>query len=154
MLPGYSACSGLQPLCGRQSEFYSDFDSIGKACYWRYTTGIEFEVADLIPASPDTIYNAWLNSEEHSNMTGGSARVSSKVGDSFDAWNGYIQGENLELEPSKRILQKWRTTEFEDSDDSLLEVLLEPEGDGTRITIRHSNLPDHGMQYKQGWVDN
>ncbi|UCB47514.1 MAG: SRPBCC domain-containing protein [Spirochaetota bacterium] len=116
---------------------------------------MEFEVADLIPASPDTIYTAWLSSEEHSKMTGGSARVSSKAGDTFEAWDGYIQGKNLELEPPKRILQKWRTTEFEDSDDdSLLEALLEPEGDETRITIHHSNLPDHGIQYQQGWIDN
>jgi hypothetical protein len=44
--------------------------------------------------------------------------------------------------------------EIEDSDeDSLLEILLKPEGKGTRITIRHSDLPDHGMQYKQGWID-
>ena len=55
---------------------------------------IKFEVTDLIPAAPDTIYNAWLDSKEHSGMTGGQANVSSKVGDTFDAWDGYIQGKN------------------------------------------------------------
>ena len=60
----------------------------------------------------------------------------------------------MELEPNKRILQHWRTSEFEKSDkDSLLEILLEPDGDGTRVTIKHSDLPDHGMQYQQGWID-
>ena len=33
------------------------------------------------------------------------------------------------------------------------EILFAPEEDGTRVTIRHSNLPDHGMQYRQGWND-
>ncbi len=115
---------------------------------------IEFEISDVIPASPDVIFNAWLSSDEHSRMTGGQAKVSAKIGETFEAWNGYIQGENLELDSPKRILQSWRTSEFEMSEnDSLLEILLEAEGNGTRITIRHSNLPDHGIQYQQGWID-
>ncbi|MBT3188525.1 MAG: hypothetical protein HN736_03785 [Anaerolineae bacterium] len=115
---------------------------------------IEFEVSDLIPASPDVVYTAWLDSDEHTKMTGGQAKVSAKVGERFEAWDGYIQGKNLELDSPKRILQNWRTSEFEDSEnDSLLEILFEAEQDETRIVIRHSNLPEHGMQYQQGWVD-
>ena len=115
---------------------------------------IRFEISDVIPAPPDVIYAAWLDSEEHSKMTGGQANVSAKVGEAFEAWDGYIQGTNLELESAKRILQHWRTREFDESDrDSVLEVLLDPEGDKTRVTIRHSDLPEHGMQYRQGWID-
>ena len=92
---------------------------------------IEFEISDEIPASSEVIYDAWLNSEEHSRMTGGLAKVS-----------------------PKRILQLWRTTEFIDTEkDSRLEILLDPVNGGTRITIRHSALPEHGMQYRQGWID-
>ena len=51
-------------------------------------------------------------------------------------------------------VQRWRTTEFEERDaDSLLEVLFEAEEKGTKVTIRHSELPEHGMQYEQGWRD-
>ncbi len=58
------------------------------------------------------------------------------------------------LEPSSRILQLWRTSEFKDSDeDSLLEVLFESAEYGTKIRIRHTQLPEHGMQYQQGWRD-
>ena len=115
---------------------------------------IEFEITDVIPASPAVIYDAWLNSEEHSRMTGGHAEISANVGDPFEAWDGYIQGTNLELDSPRRILQHWRTSEFEETDEeSLLEILFAPEEDGTRVTIRHSNLPDHGMQYRQGWND-
>ena len=115
---------------------------------------IAFEVSGLIPASPQAIYEAWLDSEQHARMTGSPATASAETGGMFEAWDGYIQGKNLELEPGRRILQEWRTTEFEASDaDSLLEVLLQPQGEGTQVTIRHSNLPDHGMQYQQGWVD-
>lgn len=115
---------------------------------------VNFKVSDVIPSPPAKVYNAWLDSGEHGLMTGGTAHVSAEVGDSFEAWDGYIQGINLELEPGKRILQKWRTSEFaDDEEDSLLEILFTPEGSGTRVTIRHSNLPEHGMQYEQGWID-
>ena len=115
---------------------------------------IEFEISEVIPASPEEIYEAWLNSEEHTSMTGGQAKISPNVGDTFEAWDGYIQGKNLELEYPRRILQHWRTTEFEeDEKDSQLEILLDHTDDGTRVTIRHSALPEHGMQYRQGWID-
>ena len=115
---------------------------------------IKFEVSDLIPAPPEIIYQAWLDSQEHSLMTGGKAKVSPAVGDTFEAWDGYIQGKNIELEFPGRILQTWRTTEFDAADqDSRLEILLEPAEGGTIITIRHSDLPDHGMQYQQGWIE-
>ena len=115
---------------------------------------IEFDVSELISSSPEVIYAAWIESEQHSKMTGSPAEVSAKVGEEFKAWDGYIWGVNIELEYPKRILQRWRTTEFQDSDkDSLLEILFEAEEDRTRVTIKHSELPDHGMQYKQGWID-
>ena len=116
--------------------------------------GLEFEVSDVIPAPPGTVYAAWLDSGEHSRMTGSSATVSGEVGGEFEAWDGYIQGKNLELQPPGRIVQLWRTSEFADSEvDSLLEVRFEPEGEGTRVTIRHTRLPEHGLQYRQGWQD-
>lgn len=115
---------------------------------------IKFEISDLIPALPEVVFNAWLNSDEHSQMTGGQAKVSAIVGETFEAWDGYIHGKNLELESPRRILQNWRTSEFDESEeDSLLEILFKSEGKGTRITILHSNLPEHGMQYQQGWID-
>ena len=115
---------------------------------------VEFEVSAIISGTPETLYNAWLDSQEHSSMTGSPATASDVVGESFEAWDGYIQGTNNELSYPNRIVQSWRTTEFEESDpDSILEVSFESVEGGTRITIRHSGLPEHGMQYQQGWVD-
>jgi activator of HSP90 ATPase len=115
---------------------------------------IEFEVSALIPASPEVVYEAWLDSEGHAKMTGGEAKVSSEVGGEFEAWDGYIQGRNLELEYGKRIVQSWRTAEFADDEaDSRIEIIFDREGDETKVTLRHTNLPPHGEQYEQGWVD-
>jgi uncharacterized protein YndB with AHSA1/START domain len=115
---------------------------------------VEFEVSAEFSVPRARIYQAWLDSDGHSKMTGSLAQVSDEPGGSFDAWDGYIQGTNLELQPDQRILQSWRTLEFESTDeDSRLEIILTEIPTGTRVTIRHSNLPEHGMQYQQGWVD-
>lgn len=115
---------------------------------------IQFEVIAQIPGLPERLYHAWLDSAEHSAMTGSPAEVSNEVGTAFSAWDGYISGVNLALEPGRRIEQSWRTTEFTpDDEDSILEVIFEPDGEQTQITLRHSNLPAHGLQYQQGWVE-
>ncbi len=115
---------------------------------------IEFEISTIIPATPEAIYRAWLSSEGHSAMTGASAEITDELGAEFEAWDGYITGRNLELEPGRRIVQAWRTSEFgEDEPDSRLEVTLEPVGDKTKLTLRHTGLSPGGEQYEQGWVE-
>ncbi len=116
---------------------------------------LEFEVSAVIPATRDELYTAWLDSAAHSAMTGGRANASADVGDSFEAWDGYIQGRNVELEPGRRIVQSWRTVEFHNSEpDSQIEITFDDAAGGTKVTLRHTNLPPHGGQYEQGWLDN
>jgi uncharacterized protein YndB with AHSA1/START domain len=114
---------------------------------------ISFTVSDIIPTSKEAVYNAWLDGEKHVKMTNtGVALASTLVGDSFMAYDGYITGKNVDLVPFTKIIQTWRTTEFtEEEEDSLIEVILKDKGDGTLITLTHTNLPPHGRQYEQGW---
>ena len=112
---------------------------------------IEFTVSAIIPAAPQAIYDAWLDTAGHTYMTGSPAHTSAKVG--FDAWDGYISGKNLSLEPGKRIVQSWRTTQFEAShQDSQIEASLEAIDGGTQVTLTHTNIPDGQGHYEQGWV--
>ena len=115
---------------------------------------IEFVVSALFPVSPQELYDAWMSSKDHGDMTGSPATISAVVGGEFDAWDGYIHGKNLELEHGKRIVQSWRTSEFSaDEPDSRIEITLEPVGDQTKLTLKHTGLPPHGGQYEQGWVE-
>ncbi len=115
-----------------------------------------FEISTVLPASAQRVYKAWLNSDEHGAMTGGTAQIDPVVGGKFSAWDGYITGTTLELEPNRRIVQSWRTAEFPaDAADSRLEITLEEDADGTRLTLRHSDIPaGQGSSYESGWVDN
>jgi activator of HSP90 ATPase len=116
----------------------------------------EFTVEAMISARPLVIYAAWLDGKSHTNMTGGEATGEPTVGSEFTAWDGYIWGKNLELEPASRILQSWRTSQFTDDDeDSVIEVTLAAHGDeSTTVTLKHSNVSDDQAEgYEGGWVD-
>jgi len=103
----------------------------------------------------ENLYKAWLNSREHSKFTGSTAEIVPTIKGKFSAWDGYIIGTNVTLEPYHKIVQTWRTTDFnEDDEDSILEILFEPEGDKTKITLKHNNIPEgQGEEYNQGWQD-
>ena len=110
-----------------------------------------FTVTDIIPATPQQIYEAWLDSRGHTKMTGSAARAKPVQGATFSAWGGYIKGKNLTLEPGRSIVQSWRTTKFAKQDpNSQIEVLLEPIPEGTRITLHHTNVPNGHTGYQDG----
>jgi activator of HSP90 ATPase len=115
-----------------------------------------FEISKFFPGTPAAeLFNAWLESEAHSAFTGSPARVDPGEGAEFSAWDGYISGRTLAVEPHSRILQSWRTTEFpEGSPDSQLEILFEDMGDGAQLTLIHTDIPDgQGENYRQGWQE-
>ncbi len=107
--------------------------------------------------TPQTVYDAWLDSDRHTWMTGAEATMSAEVGEEFSAWDGYITGKNLELEPATKIVQSWRTTEFpSDAADSVLTIELASteDGHGTLLTLTHDRLPhDQEDAYRTGWYE-
>ena len=112
-------------------------------------------MSEVFSTKKEVLFHAWLSSEEHSAFTEAGAEIENVIGGKFTAWDGYIEGKTLEIEPSNRILQSWRTTAFpENSRDSTLEIIFEEEGSGTKVTLKHSNIPaGDGEEYKQGWID-
>jgi len=117
-----------------------------------------FTLVSTFAATPEAVYDAWLDSAGHSGMTGAEAKASNEVGGAFTAWDGYIEGENLALVRGKRIVQSWRTSQFDDADaDSILTITLAPVAGGTELTLEHSNVPDgeaHKGYENGGWEDN
>jgi uncharacterized protein YndB with AHSA1/START domain len=110
-----------------------------------------FTLTATIPASAQEIYEAWLDSLAHSEMTGADAVMSDEVGAEVAAWDGYISGRNLELVPGERIVQSWRTKEFTDKhEDSIITLTLEELEDGTLLTLEHSKVPQDQRSYEEG----
>jgi uncharacterized protein YndB with AHSA1/START domain len=115
-----------------------------------------YTLTTVIPATPQEIYDAWLDSAAHSAMTGGEANISDAVGAEFSAWDEYITGRNLELVPGERIVQSWRTDKFSDEHGhSTITITFEETDDGTLLTLVHSDVPDDQRNYEEGgWEEN
>lgn len=115
----------------------------------------KIKLSVTLPSSPEIIYKAWLSSKEHTAFTGEETKSSSIKGGAFTAGGGYMWGKNLELDPGKRIVQSWHSTEFpKDAENSRLELLLEKSGKGTKLTLIHSNIPEGQKdRYKEGWKE-
>ena len=111
-------------------------------------------LSDLIPATGEEIYSAWLSSAEHAAFTGNAASIEPKVGGRHSTFAGYAQGAIVDLQPSQRIVETWRTTDFpDDSPDSRVEVTLEPTVGGTMVTLLHTDIPEgQSDNYRDGWV--
>lgn len=109
----------------------------------------------VLPVKPEKLFAAWLDSEEHAHFTGAAAKIDPWVGGSFIAWDGYISGKTMLISEPKRIVQSWRTSEFpEENPDSELELLFIEIPEGTRLELKHSQIPEgQGNDYKEGWLD-
>lgn len=109
-----------------------------------------------IEASPRAVYRALATSRGHAAFTGAPARISSKVGGSYSAWEDYIHGTNLELVPDQKIVQTWVASEekWPAGHESKVAFVLTPWKGGTRLTFTHTGVPSPLLrQLSQGWKD-
>lgn len=115
----------------------------------------QFTISIILSATQEQLYNDWLNSAAHSAFTGGEAEIDPFEDGRFTAWDGYIEGVTLSLEPHSRIVQSWRTLEFPDEAvNSTLELRFEPQATGCKLTLAHSNMPSgDGAKYRKGWQE-
>ena len=115
----------------------------------------ELNLSIIFPADPQRVYEAWLDSSAHADFTGSPAQIDPRVGGEYQAWDGYIQGKTLILEPFRHIRQTWRTSEFpEGAPDSVLDLSIEVEGKGSKLTLIHTDIPEgQSEQYRTGWED-
>lgn len=110
-----------------------------------------------LSASPKAVYHALMDSVEHETFTGAPADISPEVGGLISAYDGYIVGENVELIPGVKIVQKWRAVEDDWPSDhySQVVILLNPTGDnGTLLEFSQTNLPaGKADTFSEGWQD-
>lgn len=109
----------------------------------------------MIPASPIEVYEAYVDPKKHSEFTGSKATSNQKANGEFTAWDGYIYGKNLELQPGKKIIQEWSTTDWpKDQQPSRVEFTLKKTKTGTEINMLQTNVPaEQTAELKQGWID-
>jgi len=84
--------------------------------------------------------------------TGDKVEMSTEPGSEFSMWDGSIEGKNLEFEQDRKIVQQWY---FGDqTEESIVTILLHPHKKGTSAELRHTNIPDEDFDdLVEGWND-
>jgi activator of HSP90 ATPase len=104
-------------------------------------------------ASPEVLYEMYMDSKLHTKATGMPARLGRKSGAGFKAFGGMIEGKTLQLVPGKMIVQAWRSSAWKQADgDSILILTFQKEGSGGRVDLAHVNVPPHDHKgVTNGW---
>jgi activator of HSP90 ATPase len=105
-------------------------------------------------ASPEALYALYVNSSKHSVATGATAKISSKVGGSCEAYAGSLKGTTLGNIRNRLFVQTWRADDWStEQADSILMLMFEKRGKGARLTMVHANIPEeHYPGIKTGWT--
>ena len=105
-------------------------------------------------ASPHDVFEMLMDSKKHSAFSGSKAVISRTKGGKITAYDGYIEGKNLEIVPDKKILQEWRGSDWEDGVYSKAEFKFDRKGKGCELTFTQTGVPNSQSEaIKQGWID-
>jgi activator of HSP90 ATPase len=103
-------------------------------------------------ASPQTLYDLYLDSKKHSRATGAPAKVSGKVGGNFTAFGKKLEGKTLFLARGKQIVQVWRASHWKKEDWSILVLNFSKVAGGAQVDLVHIGVPQYDQKgVREGW---
>ena len=107
----------------------------------------------FIGAPPEAVWRALTDPAVIEVWGGGPAEIRAEPGAAFTFWGGDIHGTVTAAEPPLRLVQEW-WGDNEWGEASVATFELTPEGDGTRLTLAHTNVPDdEAQEFDAGWDD-
>ena len=114
-------------------------------------TIVQLAVFDT-PAS--RVYHALMDSKQHSEFTGEKAVIDARVGGAFKEYGAYIVGSFLEITPGKKIVQKWRATDWPTGVSSTVTIELQEKRGITTLHLTQEGVPEaFAEEISQGWHD-
>jgi activator of HSP90 ATPase len=103
-------------------------------------------------ASPDQLYEVFVNQAQICAFTQGPAQVGRDPGQAFILYDGAVQGEHTITEPGKRLVQKWRFKDWPEAHYSNVSMVFEEKNGRTYLTLTQSGVPVSDFERtKAGW---
>jgi len=121
----------------------------------------DITVTRTIPAPAEKVFDVWIDPKSPGGLWFGAERVIlNPVVDGLfyhavkhegRTWPHY--GRFLQIDRPRRVEYAW-VSEATKGVESIVLFTLEPKGDHTEVTLRHSGVPDDdmGRQHKEGWT--
>ena len=116
------------------------------------------EVQVRLQATPDVVFPYLTQADRYARWQGVRAELDARPGGVFRVWmdaDTVASGEYVEVEPQRRVVFTWgwEGSEAVPPGSTTVEIDLEPDGDATTLTLRHSGLPDgeSAAMHEEGW---
>jgi uncharacterized protein YndB with AHSA1/START domain len=116
------------------------------------------EVQVRLQATPDVVFPYLTQADRYARWQGVRAELDARPGGVFRVWmdaDTVASGEYVEVEPHRRVVFTWgwEGSEAVPPGSTTVEIDLEPDGDTTTLTLRHSGLPDgeSAAMHEEGW---
>ena len=105
-------------------------------------------------ATAQEVYDVLMTAEILSIITGAEAKMSVDIGGTFNLFDGYCTGYNMELIAHQKIVQAWNFEEegWPAEHYSICTFLLIEEEDATLLHFNQENIPAHQVAaLEEGW---
>ncbi|MBI4210818.1 MAG: SRPBCC domain-containing protein [Candidatus Diapherotrites archaeon] len=103
-------------------------------------------------AAPMEVYDALMDSDKHSAFTQSECKIGRKAGERFTAYDGYCEGENIELVPGRKIVQAWRASDWPEGHYSKAAFMMAPAKGGTKLSFTQTGVPqEFAEEISEGW---
>src|SRR5271169_3708132 len=90
----------------------------------------------VFEAPSQRVYDALTNSKQHSEFTGEKAVIDAKAGGVFKEYGDYISGTFLKILPGKKIVQKWRASDWLEGVYSTVTIQLQEKNGVTTLHLK------------------
>ena len=115
--------------------------------------GKDIQQSVELPASPEILFEMYVDAKQHSAFTGSEVTVSRETGSAFSAFGGALSGRMVATVPGRLVVQTWRSTNFAGDDpDSVLVLAFSESASGGRIDLVHTGVADRDYEgVHEGW---
>lgn len=107
----------------------------------------------MMPGTPHEVFELLMDSKKHAEFTGGEASIERKIGGAFNTFDGWATGTTIELIKDKKIVQKWRGSEWPTGHFSVATFTLLPApGGNTKLLFSQTDVPTaFAKDIAKGW---
>lgn len=114
-----------------------------------------FTITEKFMCRPVDLFESLIDVNRVRAYAGGDAQVSRDKGGAFYLFGGSVQGQNIEVDYPKKIVQKWRFSSWPEGLFSTVTIVLEEKDGKTICKLTQAGVPsDDKERTERGWSEN
>jgi len=114
-----------------------------------------FTLKDKFVCRPVDLFECFVEPNRVKAYAGGDSQISREKGGKFKLFSGSVEGENVEVDSPRKLVQKWRFSSWPEGHYSTVTLLLEEKDGKTILKLEQSGVPnDDRERAERGWQTN